>query len=626
MAGTATSSPYTIRGTNVPAGSYAITAVATDSAGATATSGAVTVVVGTPPPSTVLGVSVSPSPVSVGHAATVTVTGTNPCGMLWMDYGDGDWWIAPITGGLPQVFAKTWTTPGTYTVMAKGFSDCTGQVTTTVTVTGEAPAPDPADDGVAPIEVPPAATAVTLEDDEPSTLPSISSTIEPEAPLTTVTIYVDLNGSGSGSVTGSASCTGTTGTGCAASVVDGASLTLTAAATAGSVFTGWSGLCTGTSPTCTLTAFDHALAVANFRAAPAPVLQYYHVDTLGSVRAVTDASGAVLERHDYRPFGEDNQALPAPGANAARFLGQQRDQTKLDDFGARYFDMHTGRFTGVDPILSPAALTRPQKFNRYVYAENNPLRYADTSGLDDWDDQMAANMDYVNQTIAGMGDSDGNQVIPIGPCSEVCQDFSNWSDGLYVDWSVQALIAAPPQDGVAKGLITIMGLDAANDVLDMAKLNYDAGNGSVTEYENLDSTVVNRADDTDAHKKSSWLPGDPSLSDLIHQPGQYYEVGKAGWNMMDTWLNTGLVTDSKMPNVDLTYMANALGAAASIATGAVKPLNNGVSYAWRSLADGGTPTAADLRVLGKDLDKENPLIIASPPNSGMGGLYIYRWK
>ncbi|HET9777295.1 MAG TPA: RHS repeat-associated core domain-containing protein, partial [Gemmatimonadaceae bacterium] len=83
------------------------------------------------------------------------------------------------------------------------------------------------------------------------------------------------------------------------------------------------------------------------------------------------------------PFGEDNQALPAPGANPARFLGQPRDQTKLDYFGARYLDMHTGRFTGVDPVLSPAALVTPQKFNRYAYAENNPLRFSDPSGLDD---------------------------------------------------------------------------------------------------------------------------------------------------------------------------------------------------------------------------------------------------
>jgi RHS repeat-associated protein len=142
-------------------------------------------------------------------------------------------------------------------------------------------------------------------------------------------------------------------------------------------------VCSGTSATCTVAAFDHALVIANFRAAPAPVLQYYHVDVLGSVRAVTDASGTVLERHDYRPFGEDNQVLPAPGANSARFLGQQRDQTKLDYFGARYFDMHVGRFTGVDPLLSPSAQMRPQKFNRYSYAENNPLRFSDTAGLDD---------------------------------------------------------------------------------------------------------------------------------------------------------------------------------------------------------------------------------------------------
>ena len=35
------------------------------------------------------------------------------------------------------------------------------------------------------------------------------------------------------------------------------------------------------------------------------VVEYYHVDALGSVRAVTDAQGQVLRRHDFRPFGEE---------------------------------------------------------------------------------------------------------------------------------------------------------------------------------------------------------------------------------------------------------------------------------------------------------------------------------
>ena len=397
---------------------------------------------------------------------------------------------------LPQVFSKTWTTPGTYTVMAKGFSDCTGQVTTTVTVAGEAPAPDPAADLVTASEVPPAAASVvTLEDDETSNDPSSTSpSDEPPLPLTSVTIYVDLNGSGSGSVTGSASCTGAAGMGCAASVVDGANMTLTAAATAGSVFTGWSGACTGTSPTCTLTAFDHALAVANFRAAPAPVLQYYHVDSLGSVRAVTDASGAVLERHDYRPFGEDNQSLPAPRANSARFLGQQRDQTKLDYFGARYVDMHTGRFGGVDPVLSPTALSRPQQFNRYAYAENNPLAIVDTTGLE-------------GMRELGPTNEDGSPLIDYSSLGHnICMDtdeecghrgFDNFVDDYYntpigsefVDSDGQKILITNDPSDNDYGL-------TYDSVKEVAAESYSEGtHGTVDEYQAVASTVFNRVDE-----------------------------------------------------------------------------------------------------------------------------------
>ena len=34
-------------------------------------------------------------------------------------------------------------------------------------------------------------------------------------------------------------------------------------------------------------------------------VEYYHLDALGSVRAVTDQQGRVVERHDYLPFGEE---------------------------------------------------------------------------------------------------------------------------------------------------------------------------------------------------------------------------------------------------------------------------------------------------------------------------------
>jgi RHS repeat-associated protein len=113
---------------------------------------------------------------------------------------------------------------------------------------------------------------------------------------------------------------------------------------------------------------------------PPVTVAYYHTDALGSVRAVTDATGAVVRRHDYYPFGEE-YAAPPVSADRPRFTGKERDlETGLDYFAARYYGSRIGRFTTVDPVFS--AVARPQRWNRYAYALNNPLRFIDPSGLD----------------------------------------------------------------------------------------------------------------------------------------------------------------------------------------------------------------------------------------------------
>jgi RHS repeat-associated protein len=134
-----------------------------------------------------------------------------------------------------------------------------------------------------------------------------------------------------------------------------------------------------------------------------------------SVRVMTDAAGNVTDqRHDYRPFGEDTTPLPAPGADPARFLGQQRDSTKFDQFGARYYSMFQGRFSSVDPGHADANLAAPQSWNAYAYARNNPLRYVDPGGLtpefrmiiwapDDW--PFGGSIDNWLKGIGGNGGS-----------------------------------------------------------------------------------------------------------------------------------------------------------------------------------------------------------------------------
>src|SRR5688572_5545203 len=54
-----------------------------------------------------------------------------------------------------------------------------------------------------------------------------------------------------------------------------------------------------------------ALALPLLAAAPAvaapieDVVHFYHVDPLGSVRAVTGMDGEIVSRHDYLPFGDE---------------------------------------------------------------------------------------------------------------------------------------------------------------------------------------------------------------------------------------------------------------------------------------------------------------------------------
>src|SRR5688500_18755003 len=105
-------------------------------------------------------------------------------------------------------------------------------------------------------------------------------------------------------------------------------------------------------------------------AVDAQAVEYAHLDAIGSVRAVTDGTGRVLERHDYLPFGEEwNPAPPRAETLPQRYTGKERDlETGLDYFGARYYGARLARFTTVDPVMAlETACTDPQQWNRYAY-------------------------------------------------------------------------------------------------------------------------------------------------------------------------------------------------------------------------------------------------------------------
>jgi len=117
---------------------------------------------------------------------------------------------------------------------------------------------------------------------------------------------------------------------------------------------------------------------------------YLTNDHLGSPRINTDRDGNVTARHDYHPFGEEITTTQrtghsdyTPDSIRKQFTGYERDnETDLDFAEARMYSGTLGRFTTTDPVyMKDQRLTDPQQLNTYIYVRNNPLNYADPSGL-----------------------------------------------------------------------------------------------------------------------------------------------------------------------------------------------------------------------------------------------------
>jgi len=104
---------------------------------------------------------------------------------------------------------------------------------------------------------------------------------------------------------------------------------------------------------------------------------YYHHDGLGSVVAITDANGNILNEYAYEVFGEPT-IIKETVENSIMFTGEPYDQSGFIYLRARYYDPIVGRFVSSDKYKGEIA--DPSSQNSYAYCGNNPVNYVDPSG------------------------------------------------------------------------------------------------------------------------------------------------------------------------------------------------------------------------------------------------------
>ncbi|MCX6757958.1 MAG: FG-GAP-like repeat-containing protein [Candidatus Nomurabacteria bacterium] len=113
-------------------------------------------------------------------------------------------------------------------------------------------------------------------------------------------------------------------------------------------------------------------------------LNFFHTDTLGSTRFVTDENGIIEQSLDYNPFGDIRVDNHSTFNSKEKFIGERfDDDTGLNYLNARYYNSANGQFVSEDPMfwsMPKEYFTDPQQWNSYSYARNNPISLSDPSG------------------------------------------------------------------------------------------------------------------------------------------------------------------------------------------------------------------------------------------------------
>ena len=106
---------------------------------------------------------------------------------------------------------------------------------------------------------------------------------------------------------------------------------------------------------------------------------YYHTDHQGSITALTDQDGKIVESFTYDAYGTILEHKTTEGIttyNPFAYTGREYDAADLYFYRARYYDPQTRRFLSKDPIEFLSG-----DWNWYRYVGGDPVDFVDPMGL-----------------------------------------------------------------------------------------------------------------------------------------------------------------------------------------------------------------------------------------------------